>query len=603
MLQKPKNSNIILILLGALVAILVACGISAVKVHAIDLQTYDVYYPAGDGSWATYSFQIDPVTDDGNDYKNISINSSYVVFDGQIVCSFGQTYRRYTTDWSVLDGSSDSVNPSTSGTLPAQISSESLYVIVYDPIIDDSAETWYFNLSYPDSTGAMVQSSFTLAVGDLITVEPFGIFANGNELVTYPACDSLAIGDTVREYHSATAPTFSLPYEFELDGTASYFSVYNYLGNGDVDNDEVLLELYYPDKDMNMCIEEFSIPSGTLLEFTKTALWVVGHEEPFFTFPVECNSYTSDAMLQHNSAYIPEGSLPFEIEVNSYTTDTYVYSVYVYEKALLAPVIRYDETSDTIKFSSVDEDAYYRAIIKYPDGTEQIRSIPHGIFEFAPYDVVDKAGEVTIYVQAFVTYDRYTTSSERSNGVFWTAAAPVIEEFYLEENMLHYKFSGTRAVGSIQQNGRTIVENIISGTYVYEINLDGGLYGFTLTAENKYGVTKSDSVDYYVGFANDTNGTFYSVGVIMNKIVDTLDSIKFFGISLWMMLCTSFVITLIIPFICIFVLPSSMGGMSTRGGNSDTSGEYKYDPADTTETRLINGELVSFNKSYKNLRE
>jgi hypothetical protein len=276
-------------------------------------------------------------------------------------------------------------------------------------------------------------------------------------------------------------------------------------------------------------------------------------------------------MLEHNSAYIPEGSLPFEIEVNSYTTDTYVYSVYVYEKALLAPFIRYDETSDTIKFSSVDKDAYYRAIIKYADGTEQIRSIPHGIFEFAPYDVVDKTGEVTVYVQAFVTYDRYTTSSPRSNGVFWTAAAPVIDEFYLEENMLHYKFSGTRAVGSLQQNGRNIVENITPGTYVYEINLDGGLYGFTLTAENKYGKIKSDSVDYYVGFVND-NGSFYLIAQVFNGIVDFFKKIEFFGISLWMFLCTSFMITIIIPLICIIVIPSMGGGMSTRGGNNYSRG-------------------------------
>ncbi len=564
MLQKLKNSNIVPILLGALVAILVACGISTVKVHAADLQTYDVYYPAGDGSWASYTFQIDPVDYDAWDYKNITINSSYVVFDGEIICSFGQTYRRYTMDESVLDGPSDGVNPSTSGALPAVISSEPLYVIVYDPIIEDSSEKWYFNLSYPDYSGKMVQSSFTLAVGDLLTIERTGVYCNGNILISYPSCDSLAVGDTVYEYNSATAPTWSLPYEFELNGTASYFSVYNYLGNGEVDNDEILLEIYYPDKDLNMCIEEFSIPSGTLLEITETAIWIVGHEEPLLTFGTKCNSYIPYAMLEHNSAYIPEGSLPFEFEINS-SRDVYCYSVYIYEKAIIAPVLRYDETSDTIKFSSVDKDAYYRAIIKYPDGTEQIRSIPHGIFEFAPYDVVDKAGEVTIFVQAFVTYDRYTTSSPRSNGIFWTAAAPVIEEFYLEENMLHYKFSGTRAIGSIQQNGRNIVENITPGTYAYEINLDGGLYGFTLTAENKYGVTKSDSVDYYVGFAND-DGSFYLVGVTMDGLSDIFKEIKIFGISLWMLLCTMLFISIAIPLLCLLVLPS--GNMTTRGGNS-----------------------------------
>ena len=560
MLQKMKMNKVLPVILGCLLAIALACGISAVKVHAADLQTYDVYYPVGDGSWASYTFQIDPVDEEAWDYKNITINSSYVVFDGEIVCSFSESYRRYTTDASVLNGPSDNVNPATSGTLPAQISSESLYVIVYDPIIDDSAETWYFNLSYPDSTGAMVQSSFTLAVGDLITVEPFGIFANGNELVSYPSCDSLAVGTTVLEYESAITPTYSLPYEFVLSRTSNYFSVYNYIDNENVDG--FVLDLYYPDSNYEMFHEQISLPAGTLLEFTETELWIVGHAEPLLVFDKICNAYAPIAMTTHNSSYIPTGSLPFEVEIN----EDMVYSVYMFEKVLSAPVIRYDSSTDTIKFTFVDEDAYYRAIIKYPDGTEQIRSIPRGYYEFAPYDVVDKVGEVTIFVQAFVTYDRYTTSSERSNGVFWTAAAPVIEEFYIEENMLHYKFSGIRTVGSLQQNGRNIVENITPGTYVYEINLDGGLYGFTLTAENKYGITKSDLVDYYVGFANDTNGTFYSVGVVMNKIVDMLDSIKFFGISLWMMLCTSFVITLVIPFVCIFVLPSR--GFSSRGGNS-----------------------------------
>ena len=480
------------------------------------------------------------------------------------------------------------------------------YIIVYDVIGGDDGSgdgdggvdsggseggnesTSYVDVifNYPDSEGVMSSRRLSLAVGCIYEIRDTAIVNLDHDTTAYSwstSSNAVLFEECVESFYSGVIPTGETPYEFEATLNISEITVYFY-----DDSLDCALDIYFPDSDYSILHERLYLPQGTLLEFTNNELWIVGHAEPLMRFPLDCNAYSPISMTSHDSSRIPMGSLPFEIEINS----NMVISIYVFEKKLSAPIISYNAVKDTISFRSVDEDAYYRAIIKYPDGTEQIRSIPRGYYEFAPYDVVDKVGEVTIFVQAFVTYDRYTTSSERSNGFFWTAAAPVIEEFYIEENILHYKFSGIRTVGSLQQNGRNIVENITPGTYVYEINLDGGLYGFTLTAENKYGITKSDLVDYYVGFANDTNGTFYSVGVIMNEIVEMLDSISFFGISLWMMLCTSFIITIVIPFICIFVLPSFGGGMITRGGNNYSRSKCRNDNGKDDYVDKKTGEVI-----------
>ena len=87
-----------------------------------------------------------------------------------------------------------------------------------------------------------------------------------------------------------------------------------------------------------------------------------------------------------------------------------------------------------------------------------------------------------------------------------------------------------------------------------------------MTVENKYGKIESESLAYYSKFEHDKFGAFYAMGVIMDDLVDMLDSIQILGISLWMFLCTSFVITIIIPLICIIVIPSG-AVFSTRGGN------------------------------------
>ena len=151
--------------------------------------------------------------------------------------------------------------------------------------------------------------------------------------------------------------------------------------------------------------------------------------------------------------------------------------------------------------------------------------------------------------------------------------APVINRFEIVDKTLYYDFGGTLATGTLYRSGASISDDISVGAYNFDLsNISDGLYSFRLTVTNKYGTISSGTIDYFVGFANDTYGTFYSVGVIMEQIVDLLKDVQFFGISLWMLLCTSFVITLIIPFLCIIVLPSrGIHGYSPRGGNDTKS--------------------------------
>ena len=190
------------------------------------------------------------------------------------------------------------------------------------------------------------------------------------------------------------------------------------------------------------------------------------------------------------------------------------------------------------------------------------------------YAEIDEVGHYTFQVRAVQNKGGTFFYSDWSNSVAYVASEPVISQFEISDNVLSYSFSGPKALGDLYQVDQIINSDISPGSYTYDLSsYVSGLYGFKLIVQNKYGQVVSDSLDFYVGFSNDTNGTFYSIGVIMGNIVSMFDSIEFFGISLWMMMCTSFVITLIIPFICIFVLPSSpvRHGYTPRGGNGKRS--------------------------------
>ena len=66
----------------------------------------------------------------------------------------------------------------------------------------------------------------------------------------------------------------------------------------------------------------------------------------------------------------------------------------------------------------------------------------------------------------------------------------------------------------------------------------------------------------------DEYGIFNLIGDTINQIYVKLDTIQFFGISIMAMMMSSFVISIIIPFLGIIVMPSiGKGGWSSRGGN------------------------------------
>ena len=68
----------------------------------------------------------------------------------------------------------------------------------------------------------------------------------------------------------------------------------------------------------------------------------------------------------------------------------------------------------------------------------------------------------------------------------------------------------------------------------------------------------------------DEYGIFSFLAEQFNKLVQMYDSFVFFGLSAWQMMISSFVITLIIPFLWTVIIPSAGGesGFLQRGANS-----------------------------------
>lgn len=263
------------------------------------------------------------------------------------------------------------------------------------------------------------------------------------------------------------------------------------------------------------------------------------------------------------------GEVPYEQAFSSGA----VWVIYfnAYEPPLSVPVLSIDNDFVLHWTKSSDED-----IISYQlniNGNVVNQTYPL-MTSYDCYAQIDDVGHYTFQVRAVQNKGGTFFYSDWSNSVAYVASEPVISQFEISDNVLSYSFSGPKSLGDLYQVDQIINSDISPGSYTYDLSsYVSGLYGFKLIVQNKYGQVVSDSLDFYVGFSNDTNGTFYSIGVIMGNIVSMFDSIEFFGISLWMMMCTSFVITLIIPFICIFVLPSSpvRHGYTPRGGNGKRS--------------------------------
>ena len=74
----------------------------------------------------------------------------------------------------------------------------------------------------------------------------------------------------------------------------------------------------------------------------------------------------------------------------------------------------------------------------------------------------------------------------------------------------------------------------------------------------------------------DEYGIFTLIGDTITQIYITLENIEFFGISVMAMMLTGFIISLIIPFLGIIIMPSIGGSRwSSRGGNK---GEKAKEP-------------------------
>ena len=425
---------------------------------------------------------------------------------------------------------------------------------------------------------------------------------SSHTLEEIPADTLLEIGSSAIYQEGIDAPLFTYPYTYDmytesyaaLDGPSDAVSTVSYqlplemeanigyiilhspqIPSLDGTEDTVELNIVYPAANGVMASFSTYLLDGEVFEITANGIYREGGER-LLQFGEPCNAYVFGNVGQYNSDVTPEAALPVELSVYPGMPTI---SVYNYAPELDAPFIRYNAEDDSITWNGVPGYKYQIKTVG-PDGNEHLFGT-YGMTEFKiyPYDYVSELGENVVYVRS-VMYagddTRLPTYSEWSNGVLWTAELPCIDSFYIDGSTLHYSFSGIHAVGTLKQNNLSIDGDLPVGLYEKNLATLEGLHGFKLTVANKYGIIESPSLDYYVGFENDTYGTFYAIGRIMDGTIDMLQTVSFFGISLWGYLLTGFLITMIIPFLSLVLLPSR--GVSPRGGNSrDKRGDSDAD--------------------------
>lgn len=435
-------------------------------------------------------------------------------------------------------------------------------VVKADSLID-------FVVYYAEADGSW--SSYTLEEIPADTLLEIGTSAIYQEGVDAPLYTYSQTYEMYTEDFSAldspsdavSAVSYALP--LEMEANIGYVILHGLSGSAVEDPIEVELNIRYPDQNGNMMFFSTTVLEGAFIEISEEGVYLNGSED-LLTFGKECNAYLLGDVGDYNSTVTPTAALP--VELTAYEGMPRI-SVYNYALKPTAPVIRYNSDDDSITWIR-DANYTYQIKIVDPDGTEMLYGT-YGLTEakIYPYDYVSELGENTIYVRSVVYAGgdtRLPMYSEWSNGVLWTAELPLINAFYLDGSKLHIDVSGKEAVVQLIENGLLLDGNFGTGAKTYELT-KSGLNGYRIVAMNRYGYVSSDTVDYYVGYAGDTLGTFYAIGQVVDGCVEMLDSISFFGMSLWGMMVTSFFITLFISFLTLIVL-QNRGAQLTRGGNS-----------------------------------
>ena len=588
-MKNDSFSRVLLFLLALILAFAFFIGV-AVKVSAAP-SVVTVYFPDGNGGWQSSEFPntmgSEPITFSYRD-GSVIVESNGVVLLQALFDSFPLLYGTNSTE--LLSISSDPSNP--------QLEQYTFFTLPFEQVLTYGGNVVLFSytgsVEPPEPDRVSVRVYIPNGVGGwdvqtMISVLPnYPVNFNSNRTITQ---DGLDLGSWLGNYAYATLDTSSLnknsssdltsyvssstltvPFEisFSRDSSIILFNS-NYTPPPP---DTASLKVYAPVGDTWTLIFEGPILKGEPYTFANGLVssdagpLVSDSRLSGFTYiTLDSDILNGPVKSEDLSKYI-NGEVPYE---QAFTSDVTVVYFNTYHAPPASPVISIG-SDFVVRWSAVPGAGRYGV---YVNG--QLVSNPYPSYTYwDAYKYIDEVGTYFIYVVAVENVGGSSFSSEPSNTVTYVAAAPEITRFEIdsEDKVLYYSFTGPKAQGTLYRSSVVLEENISAGSYNLSLSeLSGGLYGFQLTVRNKYGSVTSDSLDFYVGFDNDTYGTFYSIGIFMGNTIEMLDSVEFFGISLWMMMVTAFIITLIIPFLCIIVLPSRGFGRSytPRGGNGKRS--------------------------------
>ncbi len=420
------------------------------------------------------------------------------------------------------------------------------------------------------STGSSVYFiQGTSMVGKSYTIDWSNYYSNAQLNVVYSVSKSNVMWDD----YSSTNKSVK-----QIDSN----EIIKVIGEEEEEYCEITVTYPYSDDLMGTPVDSVSVLVGSFWNLTSTGICNEAGEY-IYQWEIPCTHWTITPVSEVYSTVTPNGVLPSDFTASS---DVHLYFYNYVPVVLSTPVISISD--GVISWPEIPNATGYQLKI---NGDVQSGQIAGNSWN--AYNNIDDIGSYSISVRALALIGGEFYYSAWSNVLSYEAIAPVINRFEIVDKTLYYDFGGTLAVGTLYRSGASISDDISIGAYNLDLtNIPDGLYSFRLTVTNKYGTISSGTIDYFVGLANDTYGTFYSIGVIMEQIVDLLKDVQFFGISLWMLLCTSFIITLIIPFLCIIVLPSrGVNGYSPRGGNDE---KPRFTPYQESQLRYYNEHPEAF---------
>lgn len=564
-----KNNKFIAILLALALFVSAAFVGISLSANAADTVYLFLHFPEASGAWSTNAVQV-PLN------EVVYFNQDSVAVDGWIdpVCDFDKLYSHYSYDTALSEMDCNSVPSSMGSALPTERAfTSSMDVYIFNPSggdipVNPPQSSYNLTVYTPDGAGSWASNSVRVPANMVTYINYDNITVDGwtDPLYTF---DKMYVGysydsslynensDNLGSYYWEELPT-----EKQFTADASIFLYGRSAGS-------INLKVVAPNNGVWETIFDGTIGKGlyyfnagdVVFEGVSSILEDIRlMDMTNITFDASILSLSPDDDL---SAYVGN-TIPYEIaftEDGQSITAVYFNNSYIYKPATPTVTLSPDGVA---QWNVIDNVHSYQVKVNDDVVLNNYRYTSLDLYEY-----LDDAGSYFVSVRAVERKGGEFFYSDWSNQVFYQALPPVINRFEIVDGTLYYDFSGLRAVGALERSGLVVRDGIEVGAYNQDLSeLPGGLYGFKLTAENKYGKISSQTLDFYVGFQGDTNGTFYSIGQMMNGIVGMLKDIQFFGMSLWMMLCSAFLITVIVPFLCLIVIPSrGAPGIIPRGGN------------------------------------